>query len=99
MNDNLEQDNLKVNKSPLSFLSGSLTSLILALVSFFISRKLMLYFSIHMVNSDSQLVQSISTGLRTLIVGSSFLATFSFLFIGLGLFLLFIRSFFNISTE
>ena len=79
-------------KGPLSFLSGSITSLSFSLLSLFISKKIVLYFSIHTPNYSSPIVQSIASGFKTLIIGISFLATFTFGFIGLGLFLVFIRS-------
>ena len=79
-------------KGPLSFLSGSITSLSFSFLSLFISKKIVLYFSIHTPNYSSPIAQSIASGFKTLIIGISFLATFTFGFIGLGLFLVFIRS-------
>ena len=79
-------------KGPLSFLSGSITSLSFSFLSLFISKKIVLYFSIHSPNYSSPIAQSIASGFKTLIIGISFLATFTFGFIGLGLFLVFIRS-------
>ena len=79
-------------KGPISFLSGSITSLSFGLLSLFISKKIVLYFSIHTPNYSSPIAQSIASGFKTLIIGISFLATFTFSFIGLGLFLVFIRS-------
>ena len=79
-------------KGPLSFLSGSITSLSFGFLSLFISKKIVLYFSIHTPNYSSPIAQSIASGFKTLIIGISFLATFTFGFIGLGLFLVFIRS-------
>ena len=79
-------------KGPLSFLSGSITSLSFGLLSLFISKKIVLYFAIHTPNYSSAIAQSIASGFKTLIIGISFLATFTFGFIGLGLFLVFIRS-------
>ena len=79
-------------KGPLSFLSGSITSFSFSLLSFFISKKIVLYFAIHTPNYSSPIAQSIASGFKTLIIGISFLATFTFGFIGLGLFLVFIRS-------
>ena len=79
-------------KGPLSFLSGSFTSLSLSFLSLFISKKIVLYFSKHTPNYSSPIAQSIASGFKTLIIGISFLATFTFGFIGLGLFLVFIRS-------
>ena len=79
-------------KGPLSFFSGSVTSLSFSLLSLFISKKIVLYFSIHTPIYTSPIAQSIASGFKTLIIGISFLATFTFGFIGLGLFLVFIRS-------
>ena len=79
-------------KGPLSFLSGSLTSFSFSLLSLFISKKIVIYFSMHSPNYSSPFAQSIASGFKTLIIGISFLATFTFGFIGLGLFLVFIRS-------
>ena len=79
-------------KGPLSFLSGSITSLTLSWLSFLISRKIVYYFIDHSLSYSSPIAQSIASGFKTLIIGMSFLATFTFGFIGLGLFLVFIRS-------
>ena len=82
----------EIKKGPLNFLSGSITSLVFGLLSLFISKKIVLYFSIHSPTYSSAIAQSIASGFKTLIIGISFLATFTFGFIGLGLFLVFIRS-------
>tara|TARA_B100001029_G_C14916533_1_gene369533 strand:- start:115 stop:477 length:363 start_codon:yes stop_codon:yes gene_type:complete len=87
-----ERSSYERKKGPLSFLSGSITSLSFSLLSLFISKKIVLYFSIHTPNYSSPIAQSIASGFKTLIIGISFLATFTFGFIGLGLFLVFIRS-------
>ena len=87
-----ERNNSEPKKGPLSFLSGSITSLSFGLLSLFISKKIVLYFAIHTPNYSSPIAQSIASGFKTLIIGISFLATFTFGFIGLGLFLVFIRS-------
>ena len=88
----LDAPNSEPKKGPLSFLSGSITSLSFGLLSLFISKKIVLYFSIHNPNYSSPIAQSIASGFKTLIIGISFLATFTFGFIGLGLFLVFIRT-------
>ena len=80
-------------KGPLSFISGSLTSFLLCIFFYFISNKIAIYFSLHKPSNSSEIVQSISSSINTLIVGLSYLLTFSFAFIGLGLFIVFIRSF------
>ena len=80
-------------KGPLSFLSGSITSFILFLAFYKLSIAISIYFSNHKPTNDSEIVQNISSSINTLIIGLSFLATFSFGFIGLGLFIVFVRSF------
>ena len=89
---NIETQNIP-EKGPLSFLTGSLTSFFLCIFSYFISNKIAIYFSIHKPLNSSEIVQSISSSINTLIIGLSFLLTFSFAFIGIGLFIVFIRSF------
>ena len=81
-------------KGPLSFLTGSITSFILFIAFYKLSIAISIYFSTHKPTNDTEIVQNISSSLNTLIIGLSFLATFSFGFIGLGLFIVFIRSFF-----
>ena len=90
-----ENDNMNhPTKGPLNFLIGSITSFSLFIILYLISKNIAIYFATHRPSNDSEMVQSISTSLNTLIVGLSFLATFSFAFIGFGLFIVFIRSFF-----
>ena len=81
-------------KGPLNFIVGSLTSFLLFIFFYFLSNKIAIYFSIHKPSNSSEIVQNISSSINTLIIGLSFLLTFSFAFIGLGLFIVFIRSFF-----
>ncbi len=86
------------NKGPLSFFTGSITSLTLGWLSLLISRKIIYYFMEHSPSYASPIAQSIASGFKTLIIGMSFLATFTFGFIGLGLFLVFIRSLIEVKT-
>ena len=79
-------------KGPLSFLSGALTAAMLCWLCLRLSRALVLYYALHPPQYSARIAQSIAVGLKTLIVGMSFLATFSFGFIGLGLTLVFVRS-------
>jgi hypothetical protein len=79
-------------KGPLSFLSGALTSGLLAWLSLGLSQKVVGYYAEHPPHYSAQIAQSIATALKTLIVGMCFLATFSFAFIGIGLTLTFVRS-------
>ena len=81
-------------KGPLNFIVGSFTSILLFIFFYYLSNKIAIYFSIHKPTNSSEIVQSISSSINTLIVGLSFLLTFSFAFIGIGLFIVFIRSFF-----
>ena len=85
----------KPSKGPLSFFSGSATSLVLAWFSWGLSKRMVLYFAEHPPHFSSSIAQSIATALKTLMTGMCFLATFSFAFIGLGLFLVFLRSLFT----
>ena len=95
MTDN-SNENIEKNipeKGPLNFLIGSLTSFSLFIFSYLLSNKIAIYFSIHKPSNSSEIVQNISSSINTLIIGLSFLLTFSFAFIGIGLFIVFIRSF------
>ena len=89
---NVETQNTP-EKGPLSFLTGSFSSFLLCIFSYFVSNKIAIYFSLHKPSNSSEIVQSISSSINTLIIGLSFLLTFSFGFIGIGLFIVFIRSF------
>ena len=80
-------------KSPLSFLTGSITSFILFIATYKLSIAISIYFSTHKPSNNSEIVQNISSSLNTLIIGLSFLATFSCGFIGLGLLIVSFRSF------
>ena len=81
-------------KGPLSFLSGAITSGLLAWLCLALSQKVVVYFSLHSPDYSSAMAQSIASGFKTLVIGMCFLATFSFAFIGFGLTLVFIRSLF-----
>ena len=93
---NKNSENIKNNipeKGPLNFIVGSLTSFLLFIFFYFLSNKIAIYFSIHKPSNSSEIVQNISSSINTLIIGLSYLLTFSFAFIGIGLFIVFIRSF------
>ena len=93
INKKLDENKNPPKKGPLSLLTGSLTSFLLCIFFYFISNKIAIYFSLHKPSNLSEIVQSITSSINTLILGLSFLLTFSFAFIGLGLFIVFIRSF------
>ena len=82
-------------KGPLSFLSGSLTSLLMGWLSLGLSKGMVTYFANRPPTFSSPTAQSIASALKTLLIGMCFLATFSFVFIGNGLFLVFLRSLFT----
>ncbi len=88
-----------VEKGPLSFLSGAVTSCLLAWLCLRLSKNVVLYFSLHSVAYTSQFAESVASGFKTLVIGICFLATFTFGFIGLGLTLVFVRSLFNGSSD
>ena len=92
LNGNNDLSNMK--KGPISFLSGSITSFLFSFILYLLSQKIIIYFYSHRPSNSSEIVMNISASINTLIIGLSFLATFSFAFIGLGLFIVFIRSFF-----
>ena len=85
-------------KGPLNFFVGSVTSFLLFISFYLISNKIAIYFALHKPSNTSEIVQNISSSINTLIIGLSFLLTFSFGFIGIGLFIVFIRSFYVIKT-
>ncbi|MEB3333681.1 MAG: DUF3082 domain-containing protein [Cyanobacteriota bacterium] len=79
-------------KGPLSFLSGAITSGVLAWLALGLSGKVVGYYAAHPPHYSTRVAQSIATAVKTLVVGMTFLATFTFAFVGLGLFLTFLRS-------
>ncbi|MFO0040135.1 MAG: DUF3082 domain-containing protein [Synechococcaceae cyanobacterium] len=79
-------------KGPLSFLSGAVTSALLGWLCLGLSQRVLAWYAAHPPHYSAPMAQSIATAVKTLVVGMSFLATFSFLFLGLGLFLTFLRS-------
>ena len=91
-NENIKNDNIP-HKGPVNFIFGSITSFLLFIFFYFLSNKIVIYFSIHKPSNSSEIVQNISLSISTLIIGLSFLLTFSFAFIGFGLFIVFIRTF------
>jgi hypothetical protein len=92
MDQSTPQPAAEPRKGPLSFLSGSLTAVLLGWLCLGLSQKVLTHYALHPPSYSSAIAQSIATAMKTLVVGMSFLATFSFGFIGLGLFLVFIRS-------
>jgi hypothetical protein len=79
-------------KGPVSFLSGSLTSFGFGWLALQLAQRVVGYYAEHPPHYDVRFAQSIAVFMKTLFVGMSFLAVFTFAFVGLGLFLTFIRS-------
>ncbi len=86
-------------KGPISFLSGALTSIVFAYISLIISKKFVFYFTEHDISYSSPIAQSVASGFKTLVIGMSFLATFTFGFIGLGLSIVFVKSLFEAKKQ
>ncbi|MEB3260114.1 MAG: DUF3082 domain-containing protein [Cyanobacteriota bacterium] len=81
-----------LRKGPLSFLSGAFTSGLLAWLALGLSGRVVAYYAAHPPHYSARVAQSIATAVKTLVVGMTFLATFTFAFVALGLFLTFLRS-------
>ena len=92
MDQSTPQPAAEPRKGPLSFLFGSITAVLLGWLCLGLSQKVVTHYALHPPHYSSAIAQNIATAMKTLVVGMSFLATFSFGFIGLGLFLVFIRS-------
>ncbi len=86
-------------KGPLSYLSGALTAGLISWVVFGFSKRMVVYFAQHQPHFSSPIAQNIAVTLKTLLVGLTFLATFSSGFVALGLTLLFLRSLFTRRAE
>ena len=72
---NKNSENIENNipeKGPLNFIVGSLTSFLLFIFFYFLSNKIAIYFSIHKPSNSSEIVQSISSSINTLIIGYLF---------------------------
>ena len=96
----IDQQSISSNKKgPLSFFSGALSSIFFAWLSFLLSKKVVVYFALHSPTYTSPIAQSIASGMKTLAIGTCFLATFTFAFIGLGLTIVFIRSLFGVNSS
>jgi len=85
-------DSNRRRKGPFSFLSGSLTSFGFGWLALQLAQRVVGYYAEHPPSYEMRFAQSIAVFMKTLIVGMSFLATFTFAFIGIGLFLTFVRS-------
>ncbi|WP_320667573.1 DUF3082 domain-containing protein [Prochlorococcus sp. MIT 1307] len=90
-----EEKSISPQKGPLSFFSGAITSIFLSWICLELSQRMVIYFTLHSPAYSSPIAQSVASGFKTLVIGISFLATFTFGFIGLGLILVFIRSLFD----
>lgn len=82
-------------KGPISFLSGAITAGFMSWLALGLSQRMVVYFAVHPPHYSSPIAQNIAVTLKTLLVGLSFLATFSTGFVALGLTLVFLRSLFT----
>jgi hypothetical protein len=86
------QGEIPVQKGPLSYLSGSLTSALFCGSALSITWRIIGYYNERPPHYSQRVAQSIATAVKTLLVGTGCLATFTFGLISIGLFLLLIRS-------
>lgn len=82
-------------KGPLNYLSGAITSGLLAWLALGLSQRVVRYFMLHPPQYSSRIATNIAVAFKTLLIGLSFLATFTCAFVGIGLTLLFVQSLFN----
>ena len=94
-----EKETEPPKKGPISFLSGAITGVTLSWLCLNLSKRIVFYFSEHSPSYSSPIAQSVASGFKTLIIGVSFLATFSFGFIGLGLSIVFVKSLFEVLNQ
>ena len=77
---------------PFRYLTGALSSGLFALLSWRVAKGLVVYFTLHPPHYSKPIAQSIAVALKTILIGTSFLAVFSFSLIGVGLSLLLVRT-------
>ena len=69
-----------------------MSSGLFAVLCWWVARGLVIHFTLHPPHYSKPIAQSIAVALKTILIGTSFLAVFSFAFIGLGLSLLLVRT-------
>ncbi|KKZ13932.1 MAG: hypothetical protein TQ37_02810 [Candidatus Synechococcus spongiarum 15L] len=77
---------------PFRYLAGALSSGLFAVLSWGVARRLVVHFTLHPPHYSKPVAQSIAVALKTILIGTSFLAVFSFSLIGVGLSLLLVRT-------
>ncbi|HBP53750.1 MAG TPA: DUF3082 domain-containing protein [Synechococcus sp. UBA8638] len=85
-------DSSRPRHGPLRYLAGALSSGLFAVLSWSVARRLVIHFTLHPPHYSKPVAQSIAVGLKTILVGASFLAVFSFSLIAVGLFLLLVQA-------
>lgn len=85
-------DSSRPRHGPLRYLTGALSSGLFAVLSWQVAERLVVHFTLHPPHYSKPVTQSIAVGLKTILVGTSFLAVFSFSLIAVGLSLLLARS-------
>ena len=85
-------DSSRPRHGPLRYLTGALSSGLFAVLSWLVAERLVVHFTLHPPHYSKPVAQSIAVGLKTILVGTSFLAVFSFSLIAVGLCLLLVRA-------
>ena len=90
--DSSPPDSSRPRHGPLRYLAGALSSGLFAALSWSVAQRLVIHFTLHPPHYSKPIAQSIAVGLKTILVGTSFLAVFSFSLIAVGLFLLLVQA-------
>lgn len=85
-------DSPRPRHGPLRYLVGAVSSGVFAVLSWSVAERLVVHFTLHPPHYNKPIAQSIAIGLKTILVGTSFLAVFTFSLIAVGLSLLLVRS-------
>ncbi len=85
-------DSPQPRHGPLRYLAGALSSGLFALLSWQVAQRLVVHFTLHPPHYSKPITQSIAVAFKTILIGTSFLAVFSFSLIGVGLSLLLVRT-------
>ena len=85
-------DSPQPRHGPLPYLAGALSSGLFAFLSWQVAQQLVVHFTLHPPHYSKPIAQSIAVALKTILIGTSFLAVFSFSLVGVGLCLLLMRT-------
>ena len=90
--DSAPPDPSRPRHGPLRYLVGAVSSGLFAALSWLVAERLVIHFTLHPPHYSKPIAQSIAVALKTILIGTSFLAVFSFSLIGVGLCLLLVRA-------